>query len=112
MLKTCKHSNCAVCKNINERDVFKSILQTIHPEIYICEHAMYKITNSKGWEFILPSLEYITKGSRAYFVRDIYTAFVIYLNRDNFEVVCSKEGECEVTPYVAEYIQQQKRQPK
>lgn len=113
MLKPCTHfkcERCAVCTDISERKVFKSILEKLYPETYICKHAMYKITNFNGGEFILPSLEYISECRKGYFITDIYTSMVIYLNKDNFEVLCSKTGECDVTePYVAEYnIKQQK----
>lgn len=103
MLKVCKHSNCAVCKKIEERNIFSSILRTLYPETFICEHAMYKVTNFNGGEFILPSLEYICEGKQGYYVIDIFTSRYIYLNKDNFEVVCSNQDECNVTPYVAEY---------
>ena len=103
MLKPCKYSDCAVCHKIENRDFFKSILKILHPEVYICEHAIYKITSANGQEIILSSLDYILKGRVEYFIRDIYTGDIIYLNKNNFQVMCSTE-KCGVTEkYVAEY---------
>lgn len=103
MLKPCKYSDCAVCHKIENRDVFKSILKSSYPDVCICEHAIYKVTSANGQDFILPSLDYILKGRVEYFIRDIYTAKIIYLNKNNFQVMCSTEN-CEVTEkYVAEY---------
>lgn len=105
MLQECKHSNCAVCKHKEERDVFKYILGQRYPDFFLCEHAMYKVTNSDGGEFILASLEFVLRGKNGFFVRDVFSTKTIFLNKDNLKVVCSKEGECSVTtPYVAEYI--------
>lgn len=108
MLKTCKHSDCAVCKKIKEREIFCSILQTVHPEMFMCENAMYRITNKEGWKFIIYSLDCVVKSQKSYFVQDFYTSSIIYLNKDNFEVLCTKDGECTVTPYTREYIPGQK----
>lgn len=108
MLKPCEHSNCAVCKKVEERKIFKSVLKTFFPEVILCEHAMYKITNSNESEFILPTLECICEGKQGYYVIDVYTSRYIYLNKENFEVICTKNGECAVTPYTQEYIPGQK----
>ena len=84
MLKKCKHSNCAVCKKIEERGIFSSILEKMYPEVLLCEHAMYKITNFNDGEFILPTLEFVCEGKQGYYVVDIYSSRYIYLNKDNF----------------------------
>ena len=109
MFKTCKHSKCAVCKRIEEREVFKSILKTLYPEIYICKHAMYKITNADGADILLPTLENICDGRQGYYIMDVYTSKYIYLNKENFEIICTKHGECNCELYVSEYIPGQKR---
>ena len=110
MLKACKHSNCAVCKEVENRDIFKYILKTLYPEVYICEHAMYKITSLEGSEIIIPTLEYICDGRQGYYIMDPYTSKYIYLNKENFEVLCSSQGECNCQPYVAKYnIEQHKK---
>lgn len=106
MLKTCKHSNCAVCKRNKDREIFEAILKKINPDMFFCERAMYKITNSKGGEFILTSLENIRKGKYGYYIVDIFTSRYIYLNKENFEVICTEQGKCDVTPHVTEYITQ------
>jgi len=103
MLKACKHSNCAVCKQIKERDIFKQILEKVYPEIYICEHAMYQITNSEGAKFIIPSLDCICDGKQGYYVIDVYTGRYIYIKDNNFELLCSKQGDCNCEPYVKEF---------
>ena len=104
LLKECIHSNCAVCKRIEERDVFKSILQKMHPEVYFCEHAMYKVFNSEGNFIIIPKLRDISCTNRGYFIKDIINGEPIFLNADNFQVICSKHGVCNATePYVAVY---------
>jgi len=113
MIETCKHSNCAVCKQIEDRVVFESILKTVHPEVYICEHASYRITDPSGFQIILPSLERLEKGRYGYYILDTFTSDRIYINKDNFEVLCFKSEECNITPYVAEYnIKQQKKTAK
>ena len=104
MLKTCKHSNCAICKQNKDRKIFESILKTINPDIFFCEHAMYRITNFNGGEFLLTSLENVNDGKQGYYLVDVFTSRYIYLNKENFEVICSKEGECTITPHVKEYI--------
>jgi len=109
MLNACEHSNCAVCKNIEERDVFRKILKTIHPEVYTCKYAMYKITNNQGNSFLIFSLNCVLKTHKGYFIRDPFTDDLIHLNADNFKVVCSKGGECHQEPYVEEYIPQRKK---
>ena len=105
MFKLCKHQGKAVCTNIKERDVFKSILQNIHPETYICKNAAYAIKSFLGNEmFIITSLGFVNNSSKGYFVRDMYTGNYIFLNRNNVTVVCLKQGrECEEEPFVAEY---------
>ena len=105
MLKACKHSGCAICANIEEREIFKYILKTIHPELYICKKAMYKIINSDGNYFIIPSLDAVEQGNRGYYIKDIYTPYHIQLNRSNVEVVCCcNDSECAIDePFVAEY---------
>lgn len=103
MLKACKHSGCAVCADIEERELFKSILQTVHPELYICKYAMYKIKNKDGNYFIIPSLEAVERGNRGYYIKDIYTPSHIQLSKSNIKVVCCSNSECTIEPYVAEY---------
>lgn len=111
MLKACIHSNCAVCKQVKDRDLFKVILQEMYPDVYLCEHAMYKILcNSEKNFIIIPSLGEISCTNKGYLIKDIFTGVPIYLNSDNFEVICSKEGKCGITePYVAEYIPKSKK---
>lgn len=105
MFKACIHSNCAVCKRIEERDVFKMILQKMHPEVFICEHAMYKVLNSDRNFIIIPNLTDISCTNRGYFIKDIITGIPIFLNENNLEVICSKQGTCDVEePYVAKYV--------
>ncbi len=94
MFKTCEHSDCAVCLKLEEREIFKSILKNRHPDLYICPHSAYKITNSDGNYFIIPSLECVSKSNKGYFVLDFYTSMRIFLNRENFEVICSNNTEC------------------
>ena len=105
MFKLCKHQGKAVCTNINEREVFKSILKNIHPETYICENAAYAIKSFIGKEmFIITSLGFVKNSSKGYFVRDMYTGNYIFLNRNNVTIVCLKQGkECEIEPFVVEY---------
>lgn len=104
MFKLCKYPNSAVCKTIKEREVFKSILKTVHPETYICEYAAYAIKSFWDTEFIIPSLEFVKNSSKGYFVRDMYTGNFIFLNRSTVTIICTKLGrECEVSPFVAEY---------
>ena len=98
MLKTCVHQNCAVCTDIGDRELFKSILKTSTPDVYICKHAVYNITNFDGGEFILRSLYGICKGTSGCYVHDMYTANLIFLNKENFKILCSKKGKCTVTP--------------
>lgn len=110
MFKLCKHQMCAVCTDVKEREVFKSILKTIHPETFICEHAAYAIKSFLGNEvFIITSLEFVNNSSRGYFVRDMYTGNYIFLNKSNLSIVCLKQGtECDVKPFVAEYTSTKK----
>lgn len=98
MLKTCVHQNCAVCTDIKKRELFKSILGTSTPDIYVCEHAVYRVKNSDGDKFTLQSLDGICKGTSGCYVQDLYTANIIFLNKENFEILCSKEGKCTLTP--------------
>ena len=109
MQRKCKHSDCAVCTDIREREVFKSILQTVRPDTYVCEHAAYKITNKNGIEFIISTLFRISKSQKGYYVRDMFSAERIYLNKDNFKVICTLQCECDKTPLVSEYIPKQKK---
>lgn len=112
MLKTCKHStaNCAVCKNIEDRDVFKVILKKMHPEVFFCEHAVYQVTNYNGAKFIITSLEYLLKGKKGYYIQDLFSeSRVIYLGETNFKVLCTCRDEClKIEPFVKEYIPKQK----
>ena len=107
-METCKHSNCAICvsNSKKEREVLKKVLKRLHPEIYICKHVFYKITNNYGQEFILSSLEQVAEGKKGYFVKDMYTSEIIYLRKENVEVICSIAAgeECKGEPYVLEYI--------
>lgn len=103
MLKACKHSKCAVCKQIKERKVFSQILKTLYPETYICEHAMYQITNNEGRKFLIPSLDCLCDGKQGYYLIDVYTGRYIYVKEDNFEIRCSKQGECKCEPYVKDF---------
>ena len=100
MLKPCKHSGCAVCKHIRDREVFKQVLRTLHPEVFICPHASYRIINHNGGSFVLPSLEFIRNYKHRFYVMDVYTTHQIVLDKDNFKVVCTKEGECNCEPFV------------
>lgn len=109
MFITCKHSNCAVCTDIKEREVFKEIFQDVHPDTYLCKHAAYKITNRSGIEFVISALFCVSKGQNGYYVRDMFSAERIYLNKDNFKVICTLKGECKKTPFVSEYIPKQKK---
>ena len=93
MLNYCKYSGPIVCKNEREREILKSILNTEDLKLHICEHATYVITNSKGQKFPLSSLEFASKSPRGYYVRDMFTSGIVYLNKDNVEVICSKK-EC------------------
>lgn len=106
MSKICIHLNCAVCENIEQRDIFKSILKILYPEVYICKYAVYQIANENGKKFTIPSLDSLSKGKLGYFIEDIYTSKIIFLNKDNFEVVCTQK-ECISKPYVAEYTTKQ-----
>lgn len=101
-MKECKHCGCAVCKRIEERKVFESIYQTKFFPIYVCEHAMYAIKNSRGEEFIINSLGDVSKNKTGYYVHDLYTFMLINLTKNNVRILCAKEGICELTPYVAE----------
>ena len=108
-LNLCIHTNCAVCKQKKDREVFKSALQSRCPETYFCEYAMYKIETNEGREFILPTLEFVCDGRQGYYVMDPYTSRYIYLNKDNFEVICFNIGKCNSEPYVEDYIPQRKK---
>lgn len=104
VFKLCKYQMCAVCKNINERDVFKSILKNIHPETYICEHAAYAIKSSHGGEFIITRLDFLKNTSKGYYVIDMYIGNELYLNTSNVTIICTKQGKtCEQQPFVVEY---------
>ena len=105
MFKLCKYQNCAVCTNIKEREVFKSILKTVHPEIYICKHAAYGINSFiKNEMFVITSLWFVNNSSKGCFVRDMYTGKLIFLDKSNVTIICLKQGmECDVEPFVAEY---------
>lgn len=101
-MKTCKHSRCAVCKNVNDRKLFRFIYGERAPDIYICENAIYKITNDDGNYFIIESLEAIKKYTRCYSICDPFTARPIFLNAKNFEIVCEERfyKECCKEPEV------------
>lgn len=103
VFKLCKHQGCAVCTNIHERKVFESILQTIHPEVYVCEHAAYAIRNFLGSEYIMYSLEFLKNNSKGFYIRDMYTDKNILLNTENLKIICTKQGECDVKPFVTVY---------
>ena len=111
MFKACIHSDCAVCKQVEDRDLFKLILQDMYPDVYVCEHAMYKILcNGEKSFIIIPSLRDISCTNKGYFIKDIFTGIPIYLNASNFEIICSKMGKCGITePYVTEYIPKSKK---
>ena len=100
MLFPCEYQNCAVCHNLKEREILEGIFETdLSKASILCRQAMYKVTNADGAEFVLPSLDGIKKGpsSGRYYVHDMYTANIIYLNKNNFKILCSKEGECTKT---------------
>ena len=104
MFKLCKYQNCAVCNEIKDREVFKYILKTVHPETYVCKNAAYAIKSFLGGEFIIPSLEFVKHGSNGYYILDMYTGGVIYLNTNNVTIICTKQGRtCEEKPFVVEY---------
>ena len=105
----CEHSNCAVCADIKEREVFKFILKTIHPDTYICKNARYQITNHNGAKFLISSLEFTSETEDGYYVRDMFTSEMIKLNKDNLQVMCIKKGECEEKPLVLEYKPKSKK---
>ena len=100
MFKECKHSECAVCKQLEDRKVFKQTLETLHPEVFLCPHAAYEVvTNNNGGSFILPSLEFVKFSRGRYWVSDVYTALPILLRKSNLKVVCTKDGECNCEPF-------------
>lgn len=103
MHKLCQHLNCAVCTNVNERIIFRPILQTLYPDIYICTNAVYQVINSNGEENILTSLRDLKVDKKGYYIFDMYTFEKIYLNRNNFFILCSKNGKCNSEPFVLEY---------
>ena len=109
LLRPCIHTNCAICKQKKDREIFKSALKKMCPETYFCDYAMYRIKNEEGAEIILPTLEFICEGRQGYYVMDPYTSKWIYLNKENFEVICVKIGECTTEPYVETYIPQHKK---
>ena len=114
-MKTCKHSNLAVCKKIEDREFFKAILKTYYPEVIICKRVMYKITDGDNKTIkVLKSLDNISKGAKGYFIINMHTGEPIYLCKDNFKIVCPRgrkqRMKCkEREPYVVEYIPQQKK---
>ena len=100
MFKLCKYQNCAVCNEIKDREVFKYILKTVHPETYVCKNAAYAIKSFLGGEFIISSLEFVKHGSNGYYVLDMYTGRVLYLNANNVTIICTKQGRtCEQKPF-------------
>lgn len=99
MAKVCKHSDCAVCKDIKDREIFKQVLGKLHPEVFICPYAEYRITSHNGGTFTLPSLEFVRKSKRFY-VRDVYTFYYITLDKNNLKVMCTKTGACDCEPFV------------
>ena len=98
MLCPCKFQNCVVCHNLREMEILKSIFEENSPETkMLCRQAMYQITNADGAGFILPTLDGVTKGQNGYYVHDMCTPNIIYLNRNNLKILCSQEGECTKT---------------
>lgn len=113
-MKRCKFENVAVCKSIEERNVFSHILKKLHPPIQICDKALYEITNPNGDTFLIKDFERVKGGdNKECFITDIYTGKIIILNQSNFSVVCPLLGErceCSEEEFVLEY--QIARKPK
>lgn len=112
--RTCVHSGCAVCKQLKDREFFKSILQTSYPDVFLCEHAMYKIVDCTVVPNPLYSLDGISKGKNGYFIQDMYSARPIYLDKQNVVVLCSKSWIRRIickrkSPHVSEYIPKQEK---
>ena len=98
MLYPCKFQNCAVCHNLREREILESVFGENSPEAkMLCRQATYKITNADGVEVILPTLDGVIKGQNGYYVHDMCTPNIIYLNKNNLKILCSQEGECTKT---------------
>ena len=105
-MKICKHSNCAVCtsENKTEREVFKNLLKTIHPEVYICNKVMYKIINDAGFTFDVKSLYFASQAEDGtFYIRDMFSAGNITLTKEKVIVMCMDNGECDKEPLVLEY---------
>ena len=111
MLETCRHSNCAVCKSEEDRNIFEFVFKKKHPDMFFCENAMYKITNASGEEIILTSLDRVSKGNKGYFIYDITkNSSLIYLNKINFKVLCTSTTGCNaIIPHVEEYVPRHKK---
>lgn len=106
-MKRCKFENVAVCKSIDERDVFRHIFRKLHPPIQICDKASYEITNHLGRSFIIDNLYDIECAeNKECSIIDLFTGMPIFLNKDNFSVVCPLKGdkcECSKEEVVLEY---------
>lgn len=106
-MKRCKFQNVAICREIKEREIFRKIFRIQHPPIQICDKALYKITNNAGKSFIINSLYCIEyEENRECSVTDFFTGMPIFLNNENFSILCplsEEECECSEEEVVLEY---------
>lgn len=104
-MKECKHQHCAVCTNLKYREVFEQIEASKNVDWYSCPYVAYIVKNTAGNEIPIFSLEHLKKGTKGYFVKDFLTGEPVYLQKDNFTIICKAEDECIITePTVREYF--------
>ena len=102
-MKLCKFQNSAVCSSLEYRQLFKNIFQIMNPDVYICPHAKYRVKGIQGNYNYIEDLYFVDHEKGKYWVTDIITSDLIFLSKDNFEIICCSEEQKCPDPFVQKF---------